>query len=201
MSPTLQMGIGRSNSDRQVTGTVRNAAQCKKNRKQLKPLGYLRYPKQTKSSLTGCDYYGYPGYPLEGAKNMEYQINIKLDEVQNQMIDRLAERHDCSRAEAVRKAVQLVAEADGTAPQLEAKIDAIGETTIEILRLLQQHAEQSVAAIVDTRSWVQRSMFFGRALATKFEVRQKAINLMKEQMALEAKQAEEATQKHQGAQK
>lgn len=116
---------------------------------------------------------------------MEYQISVKLDEEQNQAIDRLAERHDCSRAEAVRKAVQFAANSDNSAPQVETKIDAIGETSVEILRLLQQHSQQSADAIKNTRLWAQQCMFFGKALALKFEVREQALAMMKEQLKKE----------------
>lgn len=75
---------------------------------------------------------------------MEYQISVKLDEEQNQMIDRLAERHDCSRAEAVRKAIQLAAESDKLDPQLADKIDVINESITELLRLTQNHAESAL---------------------------------------------------------
>lgn len=116
---------------------------------------------------------------------MEYQISVKLDEAQNEMIDRLAEKHDCSRAEAVRKAIHAAAENDDVAPQIDRKIDTIGETSIEILRLLQEHSEQSSAQIKNTRFWVQQSMFLARSLCEKFGTRESAIALMEEQLKKE----------------
>jgi len=89
------------------------------------------------------------------------QISVKLSEEQNLMVGRLSEKYRCTRAEAVRKAIELASDDSSLLSRLEAKIDAIGAAASEILRLLSYHAELSAGAIKNTRLWVQQAVFWG----------------------------------------
>ena len=106
---------------------------------------------------------------------MEYQISVKLDETQNEMIDRLAERYDCNRAEAVRKAVQLAAESGSSAPQLEAKIDAINDSIIELLRLTIDHSGAALDMSKRNLKTSAQAAIYGANIALQLGVRESAL--------------------------
>jgi len=88
---------------------------------------------------------------------MENQISVKLSSDQNLIVGQLAEKFRCSRAEAVRKAIELAS--DDSSHHLEAKIDELQSSSIEILRLLQRHSDQSSATSKNIRLWVQQAVF------------------------------------------
>lgn len=118
-------------------------------------------------------------------------LSLKITDDEQAILEQLTAKYECSKSEAVRRAIRLAAGGKtlqteaSSAPQFETKIDAIGETTVEILRLLQQHTQQSSESIKNTRLWAQQSMFFGKALALRFEVREQALAMMKEQLKKE----------------
>lgn len=127
-------------------------------------------------------------------------VSAKLSDEETVMLDLLAERFECSKSDVLRRAIIFLSQRMDRADEApepqpsERKIDAIGETTVEILRLLQQHSQQSADAIKSTRIWAQQSMFFGKALALKFEVREQALAMMKEQLKKEELKQGGATQ-------
>lgn len=120
-------------------------------------------------------------------------FSLKISEEESGALDRLAVRWDCNRPEACRRAIMGALSAPPQTadmpPTLEAKIDAIAEATLEVLRQTQAHSLASAEASKEATQWSKRGMFFGRALAEKLEVRERAILLFKEHENKEGKGA------------
>lgn len=126
-------------------------------------------------------------------------LSLKISDDEQAILEQLTNRLGCSKSEAVRRAIRLSADPKTTQPLQEpvlaalktitAKLNSINHAAYDILSLTKQHNESSAEALRETRSWVQRGMFFGRVIAGKFGLRQEALELMKEQIRIEAEEA------------
>lgn len=112
---------------------------------------------------------------------MEYQVNLKLNDELNEIVDGIAERRGCSRAEACRWAIEQAANsaspAAGISPHVESQIEAIGEATVEVLRLLNSAPLTDLNLIA---KFLPPAAIAGRHCATKLGVADDALHEISE---------------------
>jgi len=82
---------------------------------------------------------------------MEYQISVKLDDQTNDQIDALSKRFECSRAEAVRRAVSRTAAPTKTTESRPEIVSLLEQILNSLQTLLGAHKKHHAALLATLR--------------------------------------------------
>lgn len=99
---------------------------------------------------------------------MEYQVNLKLNQEQNEVVDLIAEQRGCSRAEACRWAIEQTANVGGRQQLIDTEIVPILGQILAVIQTLAAVHQKHHAATLATLRMTGQAGLCSAALADKY---------------------------------